>query len=116
MSFGVADITLNKRSPTELTSPDDERIVKQTACLEVFNKSSAGLICIFALHRQLRWQVTVLVPARVQKLDGAIDQCSARGFGSERIQIEEPYQESGQLDRWIFGDDPTSKSPSNFNR
>ncbi|MGQ0626843.1 MAG: hypothetical protein ACT4PL_01935 [Phycisphaerales bacterium] len=33
----------------------------------------------------------------------------ARGFGSERVQVEEPYQESGQLDRWIFGEDPVEK-------
>ncbi len=33
----------------------------------------------------------------------------ASGFGNERVQVEEPYQESGQLDRWIFGDDPNAK-------
>jgi len=34
---------------------------------------------------------------------------SARGIGAARYTIEEPYQESGQLDRWIFGDEPSEK-------
>lgn len=33
----------------------------------------------------------------------------ARGLGSERIETQEPYQESGQLDRWIFGEEPADK-------
>lgn len=31
---------------------------------------------------------------------------AARGFGADRVTIEEPYQESGQIDRWIFGEEP----------
>jgi hypothetical protein len=34
---------------------------------------------------------------------------SARGLGAERIETQEPYQESGQLDRWIFGEEPGDK-------
>jgi len=33
----------------------------------------------------------------------------ARGLGADSIQTEEPYQESGEIDRWIFGDDPATK-------
>ncbi|MBL8757258.1 MAG: hypothetical protein JNK35_02370 [Phycisphaerae bacterium] len=33
----------------------------------------------------------------------------ARGLGAERIETQEPYQESGQLDRWIFGEEPADK-------
>lgn len=33
----------------------------------------------------------------------------ARGLGADRIETQEPYQESGQLDRWIFGDDPAER-------
>jgi hypothetical protein len=45
---------------------------------------------------------------------GALGGCyervvSARGIGATRYTIEEPYQESGQLDRWIFGDEPSEK-------
>lgn len=28
---------------------------------------------------------------------------SARGIGASSYEISEPYQESGQLDEWIFG-------------
>lgn len=33
----------------------------------------------------------------------------ARGLGADSIRTEEPYQESGGIDRWIFGDDPAAK-------
>jgi hypothetical protein len=33
----------------------------------------------------------------------------ARGLGADKVQVEEPYQESGDLDRWIFGDEPSTK-------
>ncbi len=33
---------------------------------------------------------------------------SAQGFGSETIQTEEPYQESGEIDNWIFGQQKTA--------
>jgi hypothetical protein len=34
---------------------------------------------------------------------------AVRGIGSSAVTVEEPYQESGQLDRWVFGDEPSSK-------
>lgn len=34
---------------------------------------------------------------------------SAHGLGSDRIQTEQPYQESGEIDRWIFGPPPEAK-------
>ncbi|MFN0012731.1 MAG: hypothetical protein ACKVS8_13925 [Phycisphaerales bacterium] len=34
---------------------------------------------------------------------------SAQGFGSEAIQTEDPYQESGELDNWIFGPQQTMR-------
>jgi hypothetical protein len=37
---------------------------------------------------------------------------AARGMGADRVQVEEPYQESGQIDRWIFGDDPSDRQRS----
>lgn len=33
----------------------------------------------------------------------------AHGLGSESIQVEQPYQESGQLDNWIFGEQPPTR-------
>jgi hypothetical protein len=29
----------------------------------------------------------------------------AKGFGADQYNVAEPYQESGQLDEWIFGSD-----------
>ena len=34
---------------------------------------------------------------------------SARGIGASSYEISEPYQESGQLDDWIFGPAPGNK-------
>jgi len=70
------------------------------------------------MKRTIKSAVPVVLLAAIAMLLGGCYErvVSARGFGSERIQIEEPYQESGQLDRWIFGEDPTSKSANNFNR
>ena len=34
---------------------------------------------------------------------------AVRGIGANSTTVEEPYQESGQLDRWVFGEEPGSK-------
>ncbi|MGE3108720.1 MAG: hypothetical protein AB7G11_14600 [Phycisphaerales bacterium] len=34
---------------------------------------------------------------------------AARGIGASSYEISEPYQESGQLDEWIFGPTPGSR-------
>ncbi len=37
---------------------------------------------------------------------------SAQGLGSENIQTEEPYQESGEIDRWLFGEQKPTRRPA----
>jgi hypothetical protein len=32
----------------------------------------------------------------------------ARGIGGETQDIQDPYQESGKLDRWLFGPAPST--------
>lgn len=34
---------------------------------------------------------------------------SATGLGADQVEIEQPYQQTGPVDRWIFGSDPTRK-------
>lgn len=37
----------------------------------------------------------------------------AKGLGADNYNISEPYQESGQLDEWIFGSPGPSSRPIN---
>lgn len=41
---------------------------------------------------------------------------SARGIGAASHEVSEPYQESGQLDTWIFGPSSESKQQTPMNR
>lgn len=66
------------------------------------------------LRRRLVRPVLVL---SVLAAGGGVGGCyervvAVRGIGSNSTPVEEPYQESGQLDRWIFGDEPGSKQES----
>ena len=36
---------------------------------------------------------------------------ATHGLGTETVTTEEPYQESGELDRWLFGDKPNERKP-----
>ena len=36
---------------------------------------------------------------------------ATHGLGTETVTTEEPYQESGEIDRWLFGDKPNERKP-----
>ena len=63
------------------------------------------------MKRQIKTVALIALFAGVASiLSGCYERVvSARGFGSERIAVEEPYQESGEIDKWIFGDDAATK-------
>ena len=35
---------------------------------------------------------------------------SAKGFGADQYQIQEPYQANSKLDDWVFGKQPTQNN------
>lgn len=63
------------------------------------------------------WLVCVVVAASVLCLGGCYQRTvSARGIGAASHEVSEPYQESGQLDDWIFGPTNDSKQQTPMNR
>jgi len=58
-------------SSSKLAAPHDERVVEQSALLEVENQRGGGLIGIFALTANRFGQVEMLIPATVEELDEA---------------------------------------------
>ena len=54
--FLVVDVPLAERSAAELAAPDDQRVVEQSALLEVFDQRGARLVGVAALDFKLRCQ------------------------------------------------------------
>src|SRR5688500_9963179 len=66
---GRGELALRVARTPELPAPDDERVVEQTAPLEIAHERGAGLIRLAALAPDVPWQVVVLIPALMIKLD-----------------------------------------------
>ncbi len=61
-----------------------------------------------AATRLLRSALLVALAAAALGLAGCYERVvSAHGLGADRIETQEPYQESGEIDRWVFGDKPS---------
>jgi hypothetical protein len=41
---------------------------------------------------------------------------AAKGLGADNYTVSEPYQESGQLDEWIFGSPGPTGKPTNHTK
>ncbi len=63
------DVALHARCAAELAAPDDERVFKQPARIEVFEQSGDRPVDFAREFRVLRPQIAVLVPVPVRDLD-----------------------------------------------
>ncbi len=63
------DLALQERRATELTAPDDQRIVQQAALLKVFDQRRGRRVGIATLDFQLCVQIAMLIPTGVHQLD-----------------------------------------------
>ena len=68
---GVGELALAEHRAPELAAPDDERLVEQTALLEIRDERRGRLIRPTALQREIARQIVVLVPAAMIELDEA---------------------------------------------
>ena len=64
----LGQLALGVDCAAKFTAPDDERIIKHAALLEVFHQTGGRLIDRLALARDVLGQRPVLVPAAVEKL------------------------------------------------
>ena len=62
---------LTKWRAAEFSTPDYERVVKQTALLEVAHESRARLISVAALRFEMMKEIAVLIPTTVHELHEA---------------------------------------------
>ena len=53
----------------EFAAPDNQRVVQQTALLQILNQAQPRLVSVCALRRNLFRQIRVLIPAAVEQLD-----------------------------------------------
>src|SRR4051794_11622208 len=63
-----SQVALTIHRATELTAPDDERLIQQAALLQVLNESGGGLVGFFRALAELIGQAVVRVPAAMKKL------------------------------------------------
>ena len=64
---GQFPLTVN--SSTELSAPDDQRLIEHSSLLEIFNQGSRRLIRVFALTRNPLGKSAVLIPSAMIQLD-----------------------------------------------
>src|SRR6516225_3599721 len=57
--------------PAELTAPNDERIIQQTALLQIFDQRSGGLVHIFGGAGHAGLDLAMVIPRAVIKLNEA---------------------------------------------
>ena len=67
-ALGVGRVALAERRAAELAAPDDERVVEQSALLEILHQRGRRGVGVPALLRELREEIAVLVPAGVHEL------------------------------------------------
>ena len=65
----ILDITLNKRSAAEFSTPNHQRILQQSAFFKICNEGRTWLICVLALRVELRRQAVVLIPSGMHQLN-----------------------------------------------
>ena len=63
---GGAEISLAIDGPSELTTPDNQRVFEQTSLFQVADQCRTRLIDVAGLVRQLSRQIRVLVPTHVE--------------------------------------------------
>ena len=64
-----AEVPLTVDGPSELATPDDQRVFEQTSLFQVANQCRTRLVDIASLVRKLSRQVRVLVPTHVEQLN-----------------------------------------------
>src|SRR5262249_8526112 len=73
----AGQVALPEGGAAELAAPDDERVVEQTAALEIEDERGAGLVGGHALAAQVVHDIAMRVPAAMEELheaDAALDQ------------------------------------------
>src|SRR5262245_63152175 len=68
---GRGEPALGIDRPAKLATPDHQRVVEQTALLQILDECRGGLVGVPALGADLIGQVEVLVPAHMIELDEA---------------------------------------------
>ena len=77
--FGAVPLALAGDAAAELASPHDERVLEQSATLEVLDQGGAGLVGITATRGAPGGESAVVIPVRMEELDeadAAFDQAS----------------------------------------
>ena len=69
MMIATVAAACNYGRAAKFAAPDNERLFKQSTLLQILHQSGAGLIGMFAILDQIRFQVAVLVPGFVEEFD-----------------------------------------------
>ena len=68
-TFGTVPLALASDAASELTAPDNQRVIQETSPLQIGDQGGAGLIGIAAASSAPAPETTVVVPVGMQQLD-----------------------------------------------
>ena len=95
----LGEATLGIDRAAKLASPNDQRVVQEPTGFEILHESVAGLVDVFALHRQSACDVAVRIPVvqinlhkphsplhHASRHQGSVGKC-ARFFGFLTVEV-----------------------------